>query len=104
MLVGLKEKGLPAVALDNRPELVPRLQWAYRQFSALTRERVYAHDTPLPLRLSDIDLYWKRFVGFLYDDFYDQIVLIDNVYLKQLELYKKKREGNKKVGVKKPAR
>lgn len=104
MLIGLKEKGFPAPALDNRPQLLPELQWAYTQFSALTRERVYAHDTPLPLRLADIQLYWRLFVGFYFEEFYDQIVLIDSVYLKQLGAFRKRKEETKKVTAKKPAR
>lgn len=95
---------MPAPALDSRPQLPDKLQWIYTQYSSLTRERVYAHDTPLPLRLSDIDLYWSRFIRFDYEDFYDQIVLIDNVYLKRIGDRREAKRDPKKVTPKKPVR
>lgn len=104
MLLAMRETGLPVTALDTRPQLPSHLSWIYSQYSSLTRERVYAHDSPLPLRLADIDLYWDRFVKFNYEEFYEDIVFIDSIYLKQLGIRRESKAAKEKVANKKPGK
>jgi len=104
MLLSMRKNGIATPALDTRPQLLAHLDWSYTQFSALTRERIYAHDSPLPLRLADIDLYWSRFVRFNYEDFYDDIVFIDSIYLKLLGVRRETKAAREKVANKKPVK
>ena len=80
-------------ALDNKPELLPRLIYYVDHFYRLMRDRGYEQGTPLPLANWQIKQYADTFGILDFFDFYEKIVQVDSIYLKtQSEETERKRK------------
>lgn len=89
-----EQMGEPPPALANMPQLTETQAFYYGQFRRLSRDRGYTDVGPLPLSTFDILVYYKAFGLFAFDDFYEWMVMIDNLYLTAVTEKQKRTQKN----------
>lgn len=100
-----EQSGITPPALDRKPELDKYQRWLFEEFRKLSRDRGYTEAGPMALTTGIIRTHYDAFKlhDFDFDDFHLRMTTIDDGWLEQVTLKRKKELDSSKSKAKSPA-